>query len=52
VVHTFNPSTWEAEAGEFEVTLVYRAITRIASATQKNSVSRNQCVCVGGWGGV
>ena len=30
VAHTFNPSTWEAEAGgsEFEASLVYTAIFR------------------------
>jgi hypothetical protein len=31
VAHTFNPSTWEAEAGslyEFEASLVYRASSR------------------------
>jgi hypothetical protein len=36
-VHTFNPSTWEAEAGrsEFEASLVYRASSRTARATEK-----------------
>ena len=36
VVHAFNPSTQEAEAGksEFEATLVYRSTSRTTSATQ------------------
>jgi hypothetical protein len=34
VVHTFNPSTWEAEAGGF-LSLVYRVSSRTARATQK-----------------
>jgi hypothetical protein len=44
VVHTFNPSTWEAEAGgfEFEASLVYRVSSRTAKATQRNPVSKNQ----------
>ena len=33
VVHTFNPSTWEAEAGrEFEASLVYVVSSRTARA--------------------
>jgi hypothetical protein len=41
VVHAFNPSTQEAEAGrsEFEASLVYRVSSRIARATQKTPVS-------------
>ena len=42
VTHTFNPSSWEAEAGrflEFEVRLVYRASSRTGSDTQRNPVS-------------
>jgi hypothetical protein len=35
VVHTFNPSTWEAEADEF-------LSSRTVRATQKNPVSKNQ----------
>jgi hypothetical protein len=38
VVHAFNPSTQEAEAGgfsEFEASLVYRVSSRIARATQR-----------------
>ena len=37
VAHTFNPSTWEAEAGrsEFEASLVYRVSSRTAKATGK-----------------
>ena len=42
VVHTFNPSTWEAEAGGFlSSSLVYRVSSRIARATQRNPVSKN-----------
>jgi hypothetical protein len=35
VAHAFNPSTWEAEAGdfEFEASLVYRVSSRTARAT-------------------
>jgi hypothetical protein len=35
VVHAFNPSTWEAEAGrslEFKASLVYRVSSRTARA--------------------
>jgi hypothetical protein len=35
VVHAFNPSTWEAEAGrflEFEASLVYKVSSRTARA--------------------
>jgi hypothetical protein len=35
VVHTFNPSTWEAEAGGF-------LSSRTARAIQRNPVSKNQ----------
>jgi hypothetical protein len=45
VVHAFNPSTWEAEAGgflSFKASLVYRVSSRIARATQRNPVSKNQ----------
>jgi hypothetical protein len=45
LVHTFNPSTWEAEAGgslEFEASLVYRASSRTARATQRNPILENQ----------
>jgi hypothetical protein len=44
-VHAFNPSTWEAEAGEiseFEASLVYRMSSRTARAIQKNPVSKNK----------
>jgi hypothetical protein len=37
VVHAFNPSAREAEAGEF---LVYRVSSRTARATQRNPVSK------------
>jgi hypothetical protein len=45
VAHTFNPSTWEAEAGEslsseFEASLVYRVSYRTARAIQRNPVSK------------
>ena len=42
VVHVFNPSTREAEAGrfsEFEASLVYRVSSRTARTTQRNPVS-------------
>jgi hypothetical protein len=45
VVHAFNPSTWEAEAGEFlefQDSLVYRVSSRTARAIQRNPVSKNQ----------
>jgi hypothetical protein len=37
VVHTFNPSTWEAEAS-----LVYRVSSRTARATQRNLSRKKQ----------
>jgi hypothetical protein len=44
VVHTFNPRTWEAEAGgwisDFEASLVYRVSSRTDKATLRNSVSK------------
>jgi hypothetical protein len=42
--NSFNPSTWEAEAGrsEFEASLVYRMSSKIARATQKNFVLKNK----------
>ena len=44
VVHTFNSSTWEAEAvglSEFKASLVYKASSRtVSSVTQKNPVSK------------
>ena len=43
-VHTFNPSTQEAEKQvdlcEFEASLVYRESSRTARATQRNPVSK------------
>jgi hypothetical protein len=39
VAHAFNPSTWEAEAGTFLTSLVYKVRAR---ATQKNPVSKNK----------
>jgi hypothetical protein len=41
VVHAFNPSTWEAEAGEF-------LSSRTARATQRNPVSKKKNVYVYG----
>jgi hypothetical protein len=40
VAHSFNPSTREAEAGEFEfkASLVYKVSSRTARATQRNPV--------------
>lgn len=41
--NTFNPCTWESEAGkvasEFEVNVVYRASSRTARAAQRNPAS-------------
>jgi hypothetical protein len=42
VVHTFNPSTREAEAGELETSLIYKVSSRTARATQKNPVSKKK----------
>jgi hypothetical protein len=46
VAHTFNPSTWEAEAGgrisEFEASLVYKVSSRTAKVIQRNLVSKNK----------
>ena len=44
VAHTFNSSTWEAEAGrsEFEASLVYSISSRTARATQRNPVWKNK----------
>jgi hypothetical protein len=39
VVHTFDPSTWEAEAGGF---LSLRVSSRIARAIQRNPVSKKK----------
>jgi hypothetical protein len=44
LVVLFNPSTGEAEASvslEFKASLVYRASSRTARATQRNPVSKN-----------
>ena len=41
VVHTFNLSTWEAEAADLcksEAILVYKVSSRTAKATQRNPV--------------
>ena len=46
VVHTFSPSTWEAEAGdlcEFEVSLVYGVNSRAGSkATEKPCLEKKK----------
>jgi hypothetical protein len=39
MAHAFNPSTQEAEAGEFEASLVYKVSSRTARAIQRNPVS-------------
>jgi hypothetical protein len=47
VSNTFNPSTWETEAGgslEFHDSLVYRVNSRTVKATQRNLVSKNQAI--------
>jgi hypothetical protein len=47
VVHAFNPSTWEAEAGgffEFKASLVYRVNFRTSGTTQRNPVLKKQKV--------
>ena len=41
VVHTCNPSTWEAEAGR-SLGLVYRGSSRTARATQRHPVSEKK----------
>jgi hypothetical protein len=40
VVHTFNPSTWEAEAGG--ASLIYKVSSRTARTIQRNPVSKKQ----------
>ena len=45
MVHAFNPSTWEAEAGVFlslRPAGVYRMSSRTARATQRNPVSKTK----------
>ena len=46
VVHTFNPSTWEAETGrflsEFKASLVYKVSSRTARAIQRNPVLKKK----------
>jgi hypothetical protein len=60
VVHAFNPSTWEAEAGRFlssrpelEASLVYKVSSRTARAIQRKPVSKNKTKQnkknIGGW---
>jgi hypothetical protein len=40
--HKSNPSTQEAEAGDFEASLVHKVSSRTARAIQRNPVSKNQ----------
>jgi hypothetical protein len=43
--HTFNPSTWEAEAGGFlssRPAWSYKVSSRIARATQRNPISKKK----------
>jgi hypothetical protein len=45
VAHTFNPSTWEAEAGgflSFQASLVYIVSSRTARAIQKNPIQNER----------
>jgi hypothetical protein len=45
VVHTFNPSTWEAEAGRFlssRPAWSYKVSSRTTRATQRNPVSKKK----------
>ena len=46
IVHAFNPSTWEAEAGdlsEFKAGLVYKVGSRtVRTIAQKNHASKNK----------
>ena len=45
MAHSFNPSTWEAEAVdliEFEASLVYKLSSSTARATQRNLVSKKK----------
>lgn len=45
LVHTFNPSAWETRdrlISELEASLVYKASSRTARATERNPVSKNQ----------
>jgi hypothetical protein len=45
VVHAFNPSTWEAEAGwfsDFDTSLVHRVSSKTAMDTQRNTVLKQQ----------
>jgi hypothetical protein len=47
LANTFNPSTWEAEAGgslEFEASLVYRVSSGTARVTQRNPTVEKQNV--------
>jgi hypothetical protein len=44
VVHAFDPSSWEAEAGrfEFEASLVHRVSSRTAKATEKPCLEKKK----------
>jgi hypothetical protein len=53
VVHAFNPSTWETEAGRFlslrPAWLVYRVSFRTARALQRNPVLENKNKQIKDW---
>jgi hypothetical protein len=40
--HAFNPSTWEAEAGGFLSSEVYKVSFRTGRTAQKNPVAKNK----------
>ena len=42
VAHTFDPSTWEVEAGGSLMSLVYRVGSRTARTIHRNSVSKKK----------
>jgi hypothetical protein len=45
VIHAFNPSNWEGEAGkslEPKTSLLYRVNSRTAGATQKKNLSQEK----------
>jgi hypothetical protein len=41
VLHVFNPSSWESEAGGF-LSLVYKVSSRTARVIQRNPASKNK----------
>ena len=44
VAHSFNPSTWEAEADQFKTNLEFRVSSRTARVTWRNLVSKSYFV--------